>query len=137
MYKKTKKYHRYRKVATRKLQGYKKGGRKNDITPEEMNKCNLFCSNYYLEKRKKTLLEYYKTNSNMTKEQLEELKKNIDENGIINNCKSIYCNPNCPNSGKNLKKRYFCCEKVKNQNNNKKAKKLGAITYCMYDNQDL
>ena len=48
----------------------------------------------------------------------------------INDCKKIFCNPNCKQNGKGYKKRYVCpvCKKYFD-----KIKEKGAITSCRHD----
>ena len=105
----------------------------NKISELEMNKCNEFCSNSYLEKYRKQFRETFKTNPYIkpkTDDEIEELLKNVNMNEKVNECKQTFCSPNCKESGKNNKLRYVCPACVKKF---PEVKKLGAVTFCKYD----
>jgi hypothetical protein len=112
----------------------KKGGDKK-VSELEMNKCNNFCSTSYLDKYYKF---FYKTTKNnpytkskpKTDNEIRKLFKNVNIDEKINECKKVFCNPNCKDLHKNKKMRYVCpiCEKTFPT-----IKKLGAITYCKHD----
>ena len=111
----------------------KRGG--SAISELEMNKCNDFCNNVYLEKRRNQIRKTYKTppllKLKRTDSEIEKLIKNMNTDQIISECKKTFCNPNCKGyTGKYKKMKYVCpaCQKKNNE-----AQKLGAITYCMYD----
>jgi hypothetical protein len=102
---------------------------KTNISLEELNKCDHFCNNYYFEKRKQTIKQYYKK-QNISDKEINKKMINIDRDKIIQDCKQNYCNPSCTRFRKRLPKRYVCpaCKKQFI-----KAKKMGAITHCMGD----
>jgi len=112
-----------------KRQSRKRGGEKA-VSNEELQKCDTFCSTYYLDKKKKWITNQYK--KNYTSKQVDKLIKNWDKTQIIRDCKNVFCNPKCPNRRKHLRTRYSCpiCKLDK-------INKLGAITYCRYDNDVL
>jgi translation elongation factor EF-G len=103
-----------------------KNNKTNKISQEEMDKCNNFCSKSYLEKIKNNIRKTYKIKGK-TNYEIEKLLKNINMNEKIDECKKTFCNSNC----KNKKMRYVCPACLKKFS---EIKKLGAITYCTFDN---
>jgi hypothetical protein len=117
---------------------HRKGGEKK-VTDEEMDKCYNFCSTKYLDNYKKYFRKTYKSNDyeyldKKTDKEIDELLKKVDMNERTIDCKQTYCNPRCPQLGKNKKTRYFCpiCKKYAT-----KAAKAGAITFCQHDSTEV
>jgi hypothetical protein len=96
-------------------------------------KCNKFCSNSYLKmyrnQFRKTLKKdpHIKTKSN---KEIDELLTFVNMDKRVDECKRTFCNPNCKKNGKTKKTPYICpsCKKYFT-----KVKKLGAITFCRYE----
>jgi hypothetical protein len=94
--------------------------KKNNISAEELRKCDKFCNGTYLEKKKQTLKNFFSKNyyKKLNKKEMNEKMNNIDKSKIISDCKQMYCNPKCSHIRKNLPERYTCCkgqsEKAKN-----------------------
>jgi len=106
----------------------------NQISPDEINKCNNMCNTIYMKKLKaKTVKDFNKYSllkkQNKSKSEIEEtIEKNRETH--VTDCKNTFCNPKCSNYFNRKEKiRYFCplCKK-----NEDKVKKLGAITFCQH-----
>ena len=124
-----------RKTSRKKMNKKNKTTRKKDVDTKltDMNKCNGFCSKYYLKKRKESLKNLYKEDPSLrlgkTNKEIDKYIKDM-EPMIISDCKQVYCNPNCPNIRKHLRYNYACPICMPKFN---KINKKGAITYCSYD----
>lgn len=117
----------------------KKGGNSiKQVTDEDMNKCQNFCNIEYPEKYKKWLYNEYNTNPYLIKQGYDKKTEN-EKNELfmaikeeaIKKCNKIYCNPKCPEYGKNNPIHYACpiCKKRKS----KEMKQHGAITFCSWE----
>jgi len=111
-----------------------RNNKKRDITVSEleMNKCNHFCNNAYLKKYSAAFRKRLKTNTyfqSKSDREIEDLLKNVNMDQQVNDCKKIFCSPNCKEYHKNKKTRYVCPACLKNF---PELKKLGAITYCKH-----
>jgi hypothetical protein len=103
------------------------------VTEEEIANCNNFYDTSYLINYEKAFKNDYKTNPYL--KNLKKSEKEIQDTflekkpGLVNDCKRNYCGKDCSSYG-NKKLRYVCpvCEKKSS-----KAKKMGAITFCRYD----
>jgi len=101
---------------------------KNKTIKKNIYKCGNFCKTKYLKLRQKKLIQFYKTNKNRSKKEIQKLIKNIkdgnfDKEDIIKNCMNMYCNEKC-------KKNCICpiCKK-----NFDKFQKYGVLTASPYD----
>ena len=138
------KKHNSRKIKiqrTKKRLIFKKAGSSqvtNEVTNEDMNKCHNFCNTEYPEKYKKWLYNEYNTNPYLIKQGYNKKSEN-EKNKIfmskkeeaIKKCNHIYCNPKCPEYGKNNPLHYACpiCKARKS----KEMKQYGAITFCSWE----
>lgn len=106
--------------------------KKDQITPDEINQCDNFCSQFYLNKSLDNIRQKLYLNVNDLKG-LKKINKKLSKNKkvkekIIKDCKQVYCNPTCPEFRRNLPIRYRCCGKETDI-----AVKHGAITQCRKD----
>lgn len=121
------------KRRTKRRKGKKRGGSKR-ITDLEKSKCNDFCNNEYLKRYKTNFHQFYNKKKhlpifNKTKKQIDDIFEGR-KSQLIQDCNRNFCNPSCPNIGKNMSLRYFCplCKKK-----SMGVEKKGAITYCSFD----
>ena len=108
------------------------GSKKDEITQEEINQCDNFCSQFYLNKSLDNIRQKLYLNVNDLKG-LKKFNKKLTKDKkvkekIIKDCKQVYCNPTCPEFRRNLPIRYRCCDKETDI-----AVKHGAITQCRKD----